>query len=284
MPAADTRVVHVASAERQGSSGPTQDRIFTTPNAVIVLDGATRPEAGERDGGWIADALGRQLCRRLLEWPGADLVDVLRDAIGAVAREHKLTPGDSPSTTVSMLRWTDEELHALVLGDSPVVVLTTDGGVEAVRDDRLAEVAREDRQLYRSPTAPGGGFRNDRREQWQALADAQRAHRNRPGGYWIGEADPEAAANAVQARWARSQVFAALVMTDGVSDGVDAYRVPPNWHEAFGLALADPGSLIDAVHQAEVEDSAGVRWPRSKPHDDKAIAAVRFGDRGILPN
>ncbi len=80
-----TRVVRVRVAEQEGSSGRTQDRVVTTPNAVIVLDGASEPDAGERDGGWFAEVLGNQLAHRLTQNLDDDLVYVLRQAIEAEA-------------------------------------------------------------------------------------------------------------------------------------------------------------------------------------------------------
>jgi hypothetical protein len=70
---------------------------------------------------------------------------------------------------------------------------------------------------------------------------------------------------------------AVLVATDGLTAGVDRYLQPPTWSDA--LALVDehgPEILIDIVHRAEATDSTGAYWPRSKPHDDKALAAVLF--------
>lgn len=140
MPTAASPLIRTATHD--GSAGLSQDRIFVTDTAVIVLDGASQPAVTERDGGWLAEQLGRELAGRLDD--DRDLGDFLGEAIETVADRFGLSPGSSPSTTVCMVRWSAMEVHTLVLGDSPIVVRLVDGGVVEVRDDRLSQVGRRD--------------------------------------------------------------------------------------------------------------------------------------------
>lgn len=243
--------------------------MFTTGNAVIVLDGASQPEPTPRDGGWLADAVGSRLHLGLTAAPDADLGHLLERSIGDVVAEHGLIPGRGPSATVAMVRWLDETLDVLVLGDSPVVLLTADRGVVEIRDDRLAAVAIAERAALRR-AAPG----KDRTLAWAALVEAQRRLRNTPAGYWIVEALPGAARQAVRATFDPASVSAVLAMTDGVANGVHRYGVPSDWMSAVRIAAADPAALVDLVHETEAGDPTCARWPRSKPHDDKALAVV----------
>jgi hypothetical protein len=80
----------------------------------------------------------------------------------------------------------------------------------------------------------------------------------------------------VRASWPLREIAAVLAVTDGVSCGVDDYAVPADWHAALALATADPALLVGAVQEAEAADPEGIRWPRSKRHDDKAVALVEF--------
>lgn len=266
-----TPVARVRTAERAGHSGRSQDRVFTAPDGVIVLDGASHPEPGVRDGGWYAETLGREL-HPLVSEPGLDLAEALARAIDAVATRHDLRPGVSPSSTVSILRWDTARVDVLVLGDSPVVALTRDGVIHQVRDDRLAHVGREQRRRLRASP----GYAKNRPDLWKSLVETERAARNQPGGYWIAEATPAAATHAHRAVWHRAELVAVLVMTDGVSAGVDRYGTPPDWRTAVDIARDDPERLVKLVHDAEADDPDRTRWPRSKPHDDKALALVEF--------
>lgn len=270
MPPTDTRIASIRTAQRPGPDRPTEDRIFTATDAVVVLDGASQPDANEYDGGWLADVLGRQLVERL-STHGGDLATVLGAAIASVADRYGLTPGTAPSTTVSIVRWTASAVEALVLGDSPVIVLARNGEIDQLRDDRLRRVAGQQRASHHH--ADTG---QDRSERWRHLVDAERARRNRPGGYWIAEATPEAAAHAYRRSWHRADLAAVLVMSDGVSAGVDRYSRPSTWATAVDVARGNPEELIRLVHETEADDPDCTRWPRGKRHDDKALAVIEF--------
>jgi hypothetical protein len=251
----------VRTAELPAPHRPSEDRVFRAANAVVVLDGASQPEPAALDGGWLADTLGREVRRRLAD-DRRDLADILADAITAVARANGLVPGAAPSTTISIVRWDDRAVDVLVLGDSPVVASTIKGEILPVRDDRLRRVAAQQRERRRAADSDRG--------DWRALVQAERAGRNRSGGYWIAEAAPEAAHHARRARWDRRELAAVLAVTDGVSAGVDRYGVL-DWAGAFAL---EPAELVRVVHVAEEGDSERRRWPRGKVHDDKTAAHV----------
>jgi hypothetical protein len=243
---------------------------------VIVLDGATDPDPSDRNGGWFADVLGRQL-QYALGSQHDDLSHILGDAIDAVANEYGLAEPTSPSSTVSIVRWDQQNVDVLVLGDSPVIGLTLNSDAWEVRDNRLRAVARDERRRLRLPQS-----QPDREVQRQALVAAERRARNTEQGYWIAAATPEVATHALRARWARSDLRAVFAMTDGVSKGVDQYGLFDGWPSACQVALRDPESLVNAVHNAETADIDCQRWPRSKVHDDKALAVVMFDAQNPL--
>lgn len=272
MPSLHPPLTKVTTAERSGGDRPSQDRIFLTNNAAIVLDGASHPDPATLDGRWIADQLGEELRSRLTSDPAIDLRSALRDAIVTVARCHDLTPGESPSTTVNIVRWSDDTVDVLVLCDSPVVLVDRAGKTHELRDDRLRDV--------NDGIGRPAGYRNENPDDWRTFVDLQSRQRNKVGGFWVAEADPDAAEHAVTAGWPLSDVAGVLAMTDGVSRGVDKYGIPPTWRQAYELATTDPALLVDAVHQAELTDPNGSRWPRSKRHDDKALGVIQFVSNG----
>ncbi|GAA1280680.1 protein phosphatase 2C domain-containing protein [Saccharothrix xinjiangensis] len=243
----------ITTAERAGVGldglpRPTEDRIVVLPDAVALLDGATSPTPRERDGGWHSRHLAAELAAELAARP-VDLADALARAIERLARVHGLTPGDSPSSTVAILRWTDTSVDALVLADSPVVVFT-DRGFDVLADTRLRDLRGE----------------VDRITDW----------RNREHGWWVAEADPAAAHRAVRWSWPRHGVRAALAATDGVSCGVDDYGLF-DWPDVLRITREKGAeAVLDAIHAAEVGDPDRTAWRRSKVHDDQALAVVGF--------
>ncbi|HEY2059864.1 hypothetical protein [Amycolatopsis sp. NBC_01480] len=249
----------IAIAERAGVGAdglprPTEDHVVVLDNAVLVLDGATSPSPDLPPGGWYAGLLVRELATELSAQPTADLGDALASAIAGVAEAQQLTPRNSPSSTVSIVRWDAEQVEALVLADSPIVAFGQ-FGTDVVSDDRLLSLR-------------DGGL-------LQTGADVRR-RRNAEGGFWVAEADPVAAEKAVRRRWPRAEVDAVLLATDGVSIGVDEYRLF-GWPDVLRLARASgPDAVLDAVRTAEKQDPQGERWPRAKRHDDQALVVAEF--------
>lgn len=273
------RVARVRAAERPAGDRPSQDRVVLLPTAAAVLDGASAPERSTRDGGWYASVLADELAARLES--DVDLRTVLADAISAVVSRFRLVPGGSPSSTVTMLRWGRGVLEGLVLGDSPLVVVRWDGGVEVVVDDRLAAVGPAQRVAYHDRLAAGGGYDAGHAELLRALVGEQRRHRNAAGGYWIAEASPAAAREALVRRWRPADVRLALLASDGVSRGIG--HPYADWPALVAAAAAGPNAVLDAVRAEETADPDGARWTRSKRHDDQALVLVDRLSPGPAP-
>jgi len=103
---------------------------------------------------------------------------------------------DGPSCTVGMARWDGDELELLILGDITAVVYLHSGDSMVVTDERLDAVAPDLRRAYKESVRDGDGFGGEHRSHLANLQAAQRSMRNVDGGYWIAEADPEAAGHA----------------------------------------------------------------------------------------
>lgn len=267
---ANAPLARVETVEASGTAGPSQDRIFTCRNAVVVLDGASSPEPGGRDGGWMADTLGRTLAALLDQLPELDLSDALHQALTTIRDRHGLIEGKSPSTTVSIVRWSHEHVDALVLGDSPVVVELRSGEILTLMDDRLAQLPE------RAQYEPLPRNHPDAKDRWQQLVQYERSKRNQPDGYWIAEANPEAAWHALTGRWGRLDVCHVLALTDGIADCVTVFQALPDWRSVLEVACNDLAQLVPIAARAEDSDPDGQRWPRTKHRDDKAAALVMF--------
>lgn len=258
--------LRVRTAERPGGERPSEDRIFQTPNAVVVLDGATQAFALERDGAWIADELGGRLADGLIASPDADLVPLLERCLADLIDSYDLVPGEAPSTTVNIVRLNADRVDVLVLCDSPVIVLDRSGQVHEIRDDRLAAASA-------SVLRPSG-LRDMTDPRWIKAAEDFEALRNHPDGFWVPSATTEAARHSIERSFPVNSIDAILAMSDGVSAGVDDYRIPASWIEAIQLANEAPERLVALVHETEASDPNADRWPRTKRHDDKALAVI----------
>jgi len=257
-----------------GAVRPSEDVVVVLPHAVVLLDGATSFDPDLPSGGWYASRLAGELAGRLAGYPDTDLADLLAAAIKAVARDHDLVPGRSPSSTAALLRWSDTEVEGLVLADSPIVVFTAEGP-SVLADTRIGTMPRG--AGYRDRLSSGAGYGENHLVALRKAVQTTSSRRNVEGGFWVAEADPDAAHHAVRATWPRAEVLSVLMASDGVTCGVDTYGVFPNWLAVHDLVTTKgPEAVLDVVRAAELSDPDGKRWPRPKPHDDQALVVLDF--------
>jgi serine/threonine protein phosphatase PrpC len=253
------------------------DRVVVTGNAVIVLDGASAFEPTGVPPGEYASRLGAAIAAALAVAPEAPLASVLGEAITATAAEVGLDDdAGCPSSTVVMARLADGALDLLALGDS-YIFYGTGPGTETLTDDRLAGLHLPQQRQYRERLAAGGGYGDAHRDLLRALQRGQRLRRNRPGGYWVAAADPAASSHALAITLPATAETWAVLATDGVVNtarhlGLDDWPA---------LARSGPAALARLLRHCQDweqhTDPDGRRFPRSKRHDDKAIASLTAG-------
>ncbi|MEQ3550914.1 hypothetical protein WIS52_10555 [Pseudonocardia nematodicida] len=246
------------------------DRVLVAEDAVVVLDGATAFEPVDLDPGEYAEAIGREIVRRL---PGATITDAVAGAIEDTADAYDLRAGQSPSSTVTVLRVREEEADLYVLGDSPIHY-GTGGWVNLLRDGRLDHLAPAERAAYVDALRAGRGYTALHRRILVQLQQEQQRHRNRPGGYWIAEANPDAAHHGVTRAVPREEISWAVLGTDGATDLLTD-RADTAWPHIAAYDDAQLQDLLVRLHRWERDaDPNGQRLPRAKRHDDKTLAAI----------
>ena len=256
------------------------DRVVVTGNAVVVLDGASAFEPTGVPPGEYASRLGACIAAALNDRPDAPLASVLAEAIAATAAALGLGGGDGcPSSTVVMARLAGRALDLLALGDSYVFYGTGPGGTgtRTLTDGRLAGLRLPQQRQYRERLAAGGGYDDAHRELLRALQRGQRRHRNRPGGYWIAAADPEAASRALTITLPATAGTWAVLATDGTVNTARHLGLD-DWPALARSGPAALAGLLRACQDWEQHaDPDGRQFPRSKRHDDKAIASLAAG-------
>ena len=259
-----------------------QDRVFSTANAAIVLDGATAFASVELDAATYADALGRHIVTELRSHDHRNLAEVVSNAIDVVAHQFNLRPGHSPSSTVTIVRIRDQHADLFVLGDSPVFYGTAHHSHMLV-DTRLADLNLPESRRYRDRLRAGCGYDDQHRTLLRRLQEHQRAWRNIDGGYWIAEADPTAAHHAITATLGVHDLSWAVLATDGITHPL-THLGQADWATLVTKSDRQLARLLTAAHRWEREDDpTGKNFPRAKRHDDKTIAAIpsiwpyRFG-------
>jgi hypothetical protein len=162
-----------------------------------------------------------------------------------------------------LLRAGDEGADYLALADATLLLDTVDG-IRVVSDERVNRLAGKERDAANRVPA-GSALKLRRRVQ---LTRALRRARNRPGGYWVAGADPQAASQAVTGSLPGKSLRRAALLSDGASRLVDPFGFA-TWEELLAL-LQDSGleELLRQVRAAEAVDPEGRQWPRTKRSDD----------------
>lgn len=250
------------------------DKVFITQNAVILLDGASAYAPVPVSPSSYAETLGRHLHDHLDHDADIDLADALADSIAATTIQLNLTAGTSPSSTVTILRRRDEHVDVLMLGDNLVVAPG-----RTITDPRLGHLDIPERRQYRQRLADGAGFDDTHRALLVALQRRQAARRNRPGGYWIAETDPAAAYQAIRATIPADQIPWAIVATDGAYTPMEHLGIT-DWPDLSTLPGEELHRILTHCHawEDDVDPDAQTR-PRAKRHDDKTLVAIRFAWR-----
>ncbi|MER7439820.1 hypothetical protein [Micromonospora avicenniae] len=155
-----------------------------------------------------------------------------------------------------------------MLADSVLALDQADDAPLVISDDREAEIGRHYRAAMDNLANGTPEHDQARRDYVQAL----RAHRNKPGGFWVAAADPRAADEAIVGSRPIKDVTAAALLSDGASRLTDRFGLT-DWTGLLRI-LHDhgPAELIRRVRAAEDSDLHGERWPRGKAHDDATVA------------
>jgi hypothetical protein len=258
-----------------------EDAVFHIGDLVGVLDGVT--EADGVDSGcihgvaWYVRQLVAALCRLYSANPDQPLRELLRSAISAVRLAHPdcdLTKPSTPAATICLVRTGQTATDYLVLCDTTLVI-EADGEVTAITDIRFRDVIAE---LRRTPADPTTAEAVDRNRGYTA---GKWGRVNRPGGYWIAAATPEAAEHAITGSLPMSgseRPQRVAMLTDGASCAVDPLGIMA-WPTLLKVLTEDGASeLIRQIRTAELALAESDTFA-GKVHDDATTALLLFSEK-----
>lgn len=252
-----------------------QDRALVTANAAIVLDGASPYLPVDVPTATYVDTLGANIADRLGSAPADELGDVVAGSIASTARALHLVPGNSPSSTVTIVRVLPDRVDVYALGDG-AVYYGRDGSCSEVTDSRLADLGIPEHRQYRDQLAEGHGYGEQHQDLLRRLQREQRTRRNRQGGYWIAEADSTAGHHAVTVTVPRSQIAWAVIATDGAYKPMRHLGLD-DWRAVAHEDVAGLSDLLERCRDWETRaDPDGKELPRAKVSDDKTLVTITF--------
>ncbi|WP_410809301.1 hypothetical protein [Micromonospora sp. 067-2] len=252
------RVSMATSAGR--ANRPNEDFAGAVPGAAVLLDGAGIPGSESvcsHGVAWYTHRLGGVLLGRLSRDDGRDLPAILADAIGEIAADHRgtcdITNPSSPQATVAIVRAHRGRLDYLLLADTVVVLGPAGGSLQVITDER--EVT-----CRRVCSVPLDGVPTGTPEYArvrESCAEALRARRNQPGGYWIAKDDPRAAREAVTGSRSLADLDSVALLSNGASRIVSPYGLT-GWPGVLEmLGSHGPAEVIGRVRQAETGTVTG---------------------------
>lgn len=250
---------------------PNEDFAIATNDIAIVVDGAGVPQGGCQHGvAWYARQLGAQTMASLIERSDLSLASGLANGLAKVAALHADTcdlgdPG-TPCAAIGILRVGADTVDALALSDVSVVIGTA-GGPQVICDLAIEELCGTE------PEALAGLQFNtpEHRDALTRLVECQTKSRNQNSGWWVAANLPEAAYHAKTASFPRSAVRSLAVFSDGATRPVDQMSIY-NWRDYLELLdKIGPRGLIERVREIELSDPDGVRYSRTKRHDDATL-------------
>jgi hypothetical protein len=275
----------VSYASEPAPDAPTnEDHILHTGPVVAVFDGVSAP-AGLDTGcvhstSWYVHRLADRLAEALSASPEADLRRSLATAIGRVRNDHggrcDLGHPGTPAASLCILRQGSDTLDYLILSDCTLVTDQA-GRTERHTDSRFTTAMADIRANALTGDAPIGGPAHA--AQVRRATQQRQQRMNRPGGYWIAAADPDAAAHSLAGQLplhGPKRVRRAALLTDGAADAVDRYHLI-TWPDLLDwLSEHGPHELIHRVREAERADTTGYATPRYKRHDDATAVLCLF--------
>ncbi|MDH2444209.1 protein phosphatase 2C domain-containing protein [Amnibacterium sp. CER49] len=259
-------------------AAPNEDAFALGNGIGVVVDGAGLPKelrAGCRHSvAWFARFLADELAARLAERSGT-MGDALGDSIAFVRDAHAGTcdlRAGSPSATVAAWRVSGDRLEHLVLCDASLLVVPRHGPVVPITDERLEGVVRA---AVAAEVAAGIAARGpaDRRH---AARRAVEASRNRQGGFWCAQDDPDAARHALTGATPLTALTGVIACSDGATRAYDLLGVATPQDLARRSLVGDLRGIADMVRAAETEQADRLQDAGSKVHDDLTIVAARL--------
>ncbi len=262
------------------------DAMGNTSSIAFVLDGVTSlaepPLMGGRsDAAWVAH-LARDLLLKSPAAAAADLPGLVKSVAAEITTQFESKRSRSPVgryelpwTTMSLIAVEDGRVRIAYVGDSRVLVETSDDKVHnfGTTPSRGAFEAR----LARKMLAAGKGMGVD--AQRQTVLEELRGARNivnTPEGYWLLGADPAVSQHLGMTSLTIEGPAIALLATDGFYALVEDYH---RYGDRELIATAQTiglQALARELRHIEHDDADGKTYPRMKKSDDATAILVRI--------
>lgn len=259
-----------------------EDACFSCEKFLFVLDGATGLFAShftdfKSDSQWLSHTVKSYLVENL-EDTNKDLSEI----VAAAARYAKeafstfktdVTITEYPSSSCSIVRIKGEFLEYISMGDSPILILQTDGEILEIYEEALRnldEIAIDEAiQIAKTK----GISVMEARPHIAKTLEKHRMLLNQTNGYHAISLDEKAAFSAQMGRIPLSEIQAVAILSDGFAQHYNVLNLSKNTKDFFELLNCESlKNLFEEIIKCQKADGDCCKFPRFKISDDASIA------------
>lgn len=247
-----------------------QDIIGKAGNFYWLLDGATPPSGNNELAYEYVSTLNKWLKRYAATSRNPE--ELLYSAIEQMQKGFKtkwVSNDYTPSSTAIIVQIEENQLRYLVLGDSSLSISTNEQRL-VITDTRLRFIAQEEREILQKIMAKGASEDSD--EYINArnnLIKVEMQYRNKEGGYWIAELNPEAAKKSRKGtiKFKSNDKVIVLAVSDGLERLVSTFGIYNSLHDIADVLLSGKEDIV-FKQLREIESNDKFKYKTSSKHDD----------------
>lgn len=262
-----------------GSADYNEDIIGLSPYGTWVLDGATGLNnknlvSNESDANWFVNRWNTYLHDNIKN--NDSLRNIIRNGIDEIKSEYmnlvsqnKIEPLDFPSCAATILKFHEDKIEYILLGDCTLFYKTKDL-VKVYKDTSLDYF---DKIVYDKMANIENGEQltlNEKKSILMPTIISNRLKKNKHDGYWVLEFSKDALENCISGFIEIEDKIELMIMSDGFSCAYDKYNLYTK-EEMMDIAK-DKGIdyIYNKIRNIEKEDELSVKFPRFKIHDDSS--------------
>lgn len=275
------------------AGNPVNEDIATIHNnSAWVMDGATglynkNLVDKDSDAKWFVDEWNEYLFGNIENW-NKSLKEIIKKGISIIKNkyynlvdENTIEPLAFPSSGIALVRWYDNKLEYLVLGDCTFMYKDKQGLVKSFKDYKLEQLDGEVISHINKLINGENISLLEARQKSMDMLIKNRLLKNTSEGYWILGFNESAADNCITGTidLFEENEYEILLTTDGFYALIDKYKYT-NESDIYKLLKDNTlDDLYQKIREIECSDESGIKYPRLKKSDDASAVYLRVEGR-----
>ncbi|GAA0106104.1 hypothetical protein UT300013_27280 [Paraclostridium sordellii] len=263
----------------KGSAKYNEDIIGVNPFGAWVLDGATGLNnknlvSKKSDANWYVNWWNNYLHQNISK--KSTLKEIMMDGIEKIKNEYykvvdknKIEKIDTPSSSISAVKFYDDKLEYFLLGDCALHFKIKDN-IKIIKDRSLCYL---DKLVYDQMEALPNLDKlsyEDIKTKVMSTIICNRLKKNTKEGYWILDFDKCAINNALNGFIEIEEDIKLMLISDGFSCISDRYNEIDELDLLNEVEKSGVGIIYEKLREIEKNDYSTIKFPRFKISDDSS--------------